>query len=1015
MTFRWRAVAAATLLLVLSSCGKRIAHIERPNTVTVAIRPTESRFSEFAWAPVQPSGARVDSVSLARSLAKIEKDTPRSRGVAQAILGNFAQAADDLDSAAAAAPRDAAAHNDAAAAWLALAIATEKPSRLVDALRESDAALRLAPDYPAALFNRALVLDRLGLSKHASYAWRDYLKRETSSAWADEARLRLHRDIRASDTKQFAALRPALERAATVNDVIGVQRIVRRFPQQARTWGETEYLGRWGESLLHGRPDDAEHWLRIASAIGDALTTVNGEGCLHDAAQAIFTANDEERAHLATAHDTYRRARQLLSKLSFAAVEPHFRRVIRLFAHAKSPMMYVAKHYAATCAYEQGRRGEARAALRALLTHIEQSAPAYRALHAQAQQELALCEAAGGRWSASIAANKRAAETFATLGESGNEGFATDMLADAWDYLGQTDMAWRERIRALRLFDNSGTTDRVAHALGSAVDAELHRGNRWGALSLLALRVAGIGASDVPRRIDALLRRAHVETDVGDIAGAWRDVESVKSNLATINDPAVRQQLTAIASMTEARLARRSNPRRAIALVDQAMKNLRLLDRRIFFPTLLLERARANRDLGDRSAAEADYSAAIDLLDDQRSMVAEGQVREFVFDAAPPLFAEATDLAALRSATDALTLMERSRARGLLEALDIRKQSKSRLMPTGAIRATLPRDTAIVEYGFAVATIVAVVVTRNEIREASARINVKSAAHAAERLRRAIDANRRAEIDTQLANLYDELFLPIEIPPSIKRLIIVPDRFLQTIPFSALRNRNDGSYLVERYEITVAPSATFWTRSSQTQSDNDALLIVADPTPAPNVPRLRGARREAAAIARSYPRATRLEGSAATADRFMREASTFSIIHFAGHGSVGSSGVQPSLLFAEGEQLWAPDLARLDLRRTRIIVLAACDTFHGDTMPIEGMPSVVRAFLYAGVPTVVGTLWRIDDDDAAWLFANFYRELSAGHPAAAALRSAQRAAISRGRDVASWAGIELIGTREMAQ
>ena len=139
------------------------------------------------------------------------------------------------------------------------------------------------------------------------------------------------------------------------------------------------------------------------------------------------------------------------------------------------------------------------------------------------------------------------------------------------------------------------------------------------------------------------------------------------------------------------------------------------------------------------------------------------------------------------------------------------------------------------------------------------------------------------------------------------------------------------------------------------------------------------------------------------------------MIHFAGHGLAGSSDVQPSLLFARGERLWAPDLARLDLRRTHIVVLAGCDTFHGDTGPIEGMPSVVRAFLYAGVPTVVGTLWRIDDDAAAWLFANFYRELRAGRSPEVALRATQRAAISIG-NVESWGAIEVIGTtREMAQ
>ena len=93
-------------------------------------------------------------------------------------------------------------------------------------------------------------------------------------------------------------------------------------------------------------------------------------------------------------------------------------------------------------------------------------------------------------------------------------------------------------------------------------------------------------------------------------------------------------------------------------------------------------------------------------------------------------------------------------------------------------------------------------------------------------------------------------------------------------------------------------------------------------------------------------------------------------------------------------------------------MLAACDTMTSGATGLEGAPDLARGFLAAGVPTVLGTLWPINDADAATLFLLFHRQIRSGMAAPAALRDAQLAILrgsSTGAHPAAWAGAEVLG------
>jgi CHAT domain-containing protein len=90
------------------------------------------------------------------------------------------------------------------------------------------------------------------------------------------------------------------------------------------------------------------------------------------------------------------------------------------------------------------------------------------------------------------------------------------------------------------------------------------------------------------------------------------------------------------------------------------------------------------------------------------------------------------------------------------------------------------------------------------------------------------------------------------------------------------------------------------------------------------------------------------------------------------------------------------------------VVLSACETGLGKLSRGDELVGLQRAFLYAGTPAVVTTLWKVDDRASFVLMREFYTHLQARGPAQA-LRQAQRAAMAQFPHPFAWAAFSLTG------
>ena len=130
---------------------------------------------------------------------------------------------------------------------------------------------------------------------------------------------------------------------------------------------------------------------------------------------------------------------------------------------------------------------------------------------------------------------------------------------------------------------------------------------------------------------------------------------------------------------------------------------------------------------------------------------------------------------------------------------------------------------------------------------------------------------------------------------------------------------------------------------------------------------------EAADVARLYPK-SKLIADADVASNPSRAAAAHSLLHFAGHSLVNP------MRFSCRVSLYHPidQTARYTLMKSsawtcavEMVVLSACDTADGRSRS-EGVISVARAFMKAGVPTVIATLWSVEDSAGRTMFARFH-------------------------------------------
>lgn len=289
--------------------------------------------------------------------------------------------------------------------------------------------------------------------------------------------------------------------------------------------------------------------------------------------------------------------------------------------------------------------------------------------------------------------------------------------------------------------------------------------------------------------------------------------------------------------------------------------------------------------------------------------------------------------------------------------------------------------------------------------------------------------------------LYEKLLLPVlpnEDSDNIKKIIIIPDHSLNYLSFESLitnrppSNKVDYSgqhldYLVNRLNINYGFSVSTLLGSHQKQPSNQPKQLAGF---APSFGTGAVATNRNCELGQLYSlqcsqqeikdiskivNGTLFSESEASKVSFVQNADEYGILHLATHACTDDTDPMMNRIYFADDFITTYELFAMQLNAD-MAVLSACNTGSGKILKGEGVMSLSRGFAFAGCPSLLTSLWSVDDCATSQIMVEFYKQLADGIAKDEALFNAKRNYLSaQGRTNAHpyyWAGFVHVGNVE---
>ena len=290
-------------------------------------------------------------------------------------------------------------------------------------------------------------------------------------------------------------------------------------------------------------------------------------------------------------------------------------------------------------------------------------------------------------------------------------------------------------------------------------------------------------------------------------------------------------------------------------------------------------------------------------------------------------------------------------------------------------------------------------------------------------------------------NLYNLLIRPVEDLIADRSVTVVPDGILSYVPFDALLYENvkglrinfrNLPYLIQRHSFNYAYSTNLYINSFKKKTASEKLLAFAPSYKSGiktsdeefnNLAPLSGVIEEVNNISGQINTLSFLNNEA-TEQNFLETYKDFDILHLSMHTLLNDSlpmfsklAFMPSQDKGSETDGWLTTQEIYNLKlNSRLAVLSACNTGSGVLRKGEGVISLARGFIYAGCPSIIMTLWEVEDRSGASILEEFYDLLGSGKKKHEALRLAKLKHISEADPLKAhphyWLGYVSIGNTD---
>jgi CHAT domain-containing protein len=1037
-------------------------------------RPVEARISSLNYAPWIQTRDNNDGLTdrMARDRAeRILLDTIYERpGPAAAhALGRFYlaerkfdQAIEQFEAALKTNANDALPLSDLGAARIEKGKAAaqspepgQSPVEFAKAYEHLNRAVELDGALLEALFNRALCLQQMHLPQQAREAWQKYLERDATSAWAEEARrnLRLLEEQQKKTSLSREQLFQNFLAGWRANDEAAVWQAVSQDRNPLDGGVEDRLLDDYLKALAEEATDKARDSLAGLAYLGELLARRTGEQFASKLAAYYSRASAEQRK-LSVA------GREAMKTGQREFVQSHYLEAISAYQQAQDSFMQAGNECEALLAafrlgyghvYKLDRELAEKIFVRLLArTH----AASYLWLEFQSLSALAQVKEGRNEYSQAINDSMRLVKLGEKIGDATALARAYAQLAGQQFQLNNpvSSLAWSQRGLAL----NQVVTLDVAKRWNICAVA-------GAAFNVLRLHNAALAyqreSLQIAEALQHTLLRSRTLTQIGETCG---QIGRYEQAIAVVREAWETGQMLG-QTQNGAEIIGRAALQlghfyhqtqkypQAIEWYDQSLRLYAQLGFDFYQYPAQKGKLLASYASCDYLQTERVLPVVLQLFEQYREKISKESQRYSFFDQEQSVYDVAIDFEFTQRHDHARALgyAETCRARSLLDLLNADKLAlKSagnvdweRLTSTPALRLPeiqreLPEQVQLLQYAVLKDKALVWLITNTRIQGRASAITGQALTEKVRRFRDLI-ANPTApsaEMRQAAQELYQLLVAPLEsLLEKDKIICLVPDKALHYLPFQVLIAPATNQYLIERFKLIYAASASTFIAATQNARSKtgkrvERLLSVGNPafnsSAFPGLQLLLTAAKEAQEVGKLYPPAHVLIERQADESSVRQGLKAVEVAHLATHYLADEHSVLASRLVLAGGAagtaaaadgaLQNSELYQLKLPHARLVVLSACQTGVERSLGGEGALSAARPFLAAGAPLVVASLWPVDSAATTDLMIEFHRQRRLlQQPTVEALRQAQLALL---RDQTAprsapyyWASFSLFG------
>ena len=1031
-------------------------------------RPIKARVTgEFPYLPYKPTRGPGDSVPVndtqlkaATVILNLEvagaNPTPSAKhALSRLHLLNkdFDEAEKLLQEVVSKEPQNASAYVDLGSAYFGQSEKEKSPILLFKASETLTKATEISPTLPEAWFNLALCHEEMFLFTKAKADWDEYLKLDIGSKWAEEARQRLQEVQERSILREPQLDKVAEELRAAVaekNDA-AISRLLQEHYTEATELMAGRFLDEYLAAAIEGKHPEAAQHHQLLKHLAELIRDTKGDHYFVDLLQFVESLPPAKLQKIRALRSQLQQVKKFLDAyqdkeaIQLAKAVKTEAESIADVCHTEAALYEIARIYSPETETKE---------LPILRQQLLSDAIRRRHLQMQVRGLLALANQYGAERKMSswletglkaLDIAKRLNDADLTVAALRSVGF---VYADLGEHEQSLNMyfAATQRLRADSLYLSKACLTYVNFARSLALYGHFGVARDYQHEALPYCR-----QYKPAFYLNAFVRAGKYTALAGQIDESLRLFQQAFSESEHYSQAINTQSLAVDLYLSQGDVLVKSQRfDEAESAYQKAREKLGTLKNLYYQSAIQHGLAAALLPQGKILEAEAALNKSVDLIEFSRSNVNAAAGRSTFVGSQLDVYKSMVEFQYFyrHSQERAFDFSEKYRSRELLDLLDqaqgtvwheterdLKLRASAEPQSLSQIQQSLPANVQMLQYALTEKHLLIWVINPDGWLAEDVQITAAQIKGLVSTYLQSIRERREpTTCNPQAQELYRLLIQPVvkHLKPQ-QNLVIVPDGVLNSLPFAALINPDSQHYLVEEYILTINPSANVLSRLLapplvKTRKPVRSILAVSDPAfdlqLFPKLSRLPNTQQEVKAAAVLYQVSEELQQTRATKEAFILKAKQFQVLHLAAHSIVNANEplLSAILLAAEPRKQNAPseslllahEIFRMKLPHTRLVILSSCNSLVNQATGHNGLGGLAHAFFSAGVPTVIGSLWEVNDQSTASLMAAFHNSWrSGGASVGQALQQAQltllRSAKEDWRHPANWAAFYVSG------